>query len=74
MWHVADNNNCMCHICAKGLMGIHIAHYFFLLKRMNVCLCDMIKRNELDVGKNDFELHAKRDDKFLYFTLFLNFK
>ena len=34
----------------------------------------MIKRNELDVGNIDFELQAKRGDKFLCFSLFLNFK
>ena len=36
--------------------------------------CDMIKGNESDVGNIDFELHALRVDKFLCFTLFLNFK
>ena len=34
--------------------------------------CDMIKGN--DVGNIDFELWAKRGDKFLCFTLFRNFK
>ena len=28
-------------------------------------ICDMIKGNESDVGNIDFELQAKRDDKFL---------
>ena len=37
-------------------------------------ICDMIKRNESDVGNIDFELQAKRGDKFLCFTLFLNLK
>ena len=46
------------HIAMKGL--VHI--------------CDMIKGNELDVGNIDFELQAKRSDKFLCFTLFLNLK
>ena len=36
--------------------------------------CHMIKGNESDVGNIDFELQAKRDDKFLCFTLFLNSK
>ena len=36
--------------------------------------CDMIKGNELDVGNIYFELQTKRGDKFLCFTLFLNFK
>ena len=36
--------------------------------------CDMIKGNELDVGKIDLELQAKRGDAFLGFTLLLNFK
>ena len=35
--------------------------------------CDMIKGNELDVGHINFDLQAKRSDKLLYFTLFLNF-
>ena len=34
----------------------------------------MIKENESDVGNIDFQLKAKRGDKFLCFTLFLNFK
>ena len=33
----------------------------------------MIKGNESDFGNIDFELQAKRCDKFLRFTLFLNF-
>ena len=33
----------------------------------------MIKRNESDVGNNDFEIQAKIVDKLLCFTLFLNF-
>ena len=36
--------------------------------------CDMIKGNVSDVGNIDFELQAKRGDKFLSFTLFLNLK
>ena len=32
----------------------------------------LIKWNESDVGNIDFELQAKRGDKFLSFTLFLN--
>ena len=36
--------------------------------------CDMIKGNESDVGNTDFELQAKRGDKFLCFTLLLNLK
>ena len=36
--------------------------------------CDMIKGNESDVGNFDFKLQAKRGDKFLCFTLFLNLK
>ena len=39
-----------------------------------VHICDMIKGNVSDVGNIDFELQAKRGDKFLCFTLFLNFK
>ena len=34
----------------------------------------MIKRNDLDVRNIDFELQAKRGDKFLCFTLFLKLK
>ena len=34
----------------------------------------MIKGNESDVGNIDFELQAYRGDKFLCFSLFLNFK
>ena len=41
---------------------------------VNNNICDMIKGNESDVGKIDFELQAKRGDKFLCFTLFLNLK
>ena len=37
-------------------------------------ICDMIKGNESDVGNIDFELQAKRGDKFLCFTLFLTLK
>ena len=37
-------------------------------------VCDMIKWNESDVGNIDFELQAKRGDKFLCLTLFLNLK
>ena len=36
--------------------------------------CDMIKGNESDVRNTDFALQAQRNDKFLCFTLFLNFK
>ena len=34
----------------------------------------MIKGNESDVGNIDSELQAKRGDKFLRFTSFLNLK
>ena len=34
----------------------------------------MIKGNESDVVNVDFELQAKRGDKFLCFTLFLKLK
>ena len=34
----------------------------------------MIKGNESDVGNIDFELQAKRGDKFLCFMLFLTWK
>ena len=34
----------------------------------------MIKGNESDVGNTDFELQAKRGDKFLCFILLLNLK
>ena len=37
-------------------------------------ICDMIKENELEVRNIGFELHAQRGGKFIYFTLFLNFK
>ena len=37
-------------------------------------ICDMIKGNELDVGNIEFELQAKRGDKFVCFALCLNFK
>ena len=40
----------------------------------NMDICDMIKGNESDVGNIDFELQAKRGNKFLCFTLFLNLK
>ena len=33
-------------------------------------ICDMIKGNESDVANIDFELQAKRGDKFSCFTLF----
>ena len=36
-------------------------------------ICDMIKGNESDVGNIDFELQAKKGDKFLCFTLFFEF-
>ena len=34
----------------------------------------MIEGNESDVGDIDFELQAKRGDKFLCFTMFWNLK
>ena len=34
----------------------------------------MIKGNESDVGNIDFDLQAKRGEKFLCFSLFLNFE
>ena len=34
----------------------------------------MIKGNESDIRNIDFEVQTKRGDKFLCFTLFLNFK
>ena len=34
-------------------------------------ICDMIKRNESDVGDVVFEILAKTVFKFLYFVLFL---
>ena len=37
-------------------------------------ICDMIKGNESDVENINFELQAKRGDKFLCFTLFLKLK
>ena len=37
-------------------------------------ICDMIKGNESDVENIDFELQAKKSDKFLCFTLFMNLK
>ena len=52
----------------------------FVLQAVDiVCLldyhiCDMIKGNESDVGNIDFELQAKRGEKFLRFTLFLNLR
>ena len=39
-----------------------------------VLVCDMIKRNEMDIANIEYELQAERCDKFLCFTLFLNFK
>ena len=35
-------------------------------------ICDMIKGNESNVGNIDLELKAKKGDKFLCFTLFLD--
>ena len=37
-------------------------------------MCDIIKRNESDAGKIDFELQAKRGDRFLNLTLFFNLR
>ena len=37
-------------------------------------ICDMIKGNESDIGNIDFELQGQKGDKFLCFSLFLNFK
>ena len=34
-------------------------------------ICDMIKRNESDVGHIDFEILAKTVFKFLFFIVFL---
>ena len=47
-------------------------HTLFFTK--SFIICDMIKGNESDVGNIDLELQAKRGDKFLCFTLFLNLK
>ena len=55
----------------KSLMSILICFQDFKLPQM---ICDMIKGNESDVGNTDFELQAKRGDKFLCFTLFLKLK
>ena len=46
----------------KGLKISWQVYFPFLLYST---ICDMIKRNESDVGNIDFELQAKRDDKFL---------
>ena len=46
----------------------------FHLHFLTVTMSDMIKENESDVRNIDFELHAKRGDKFLFFTLFFNLK
>ena len=45
-----------------------------MLYEWTLNICDIIKGNELDVGNIDFELQAKRGDKFLCFTLFLKLK
>ena len=50
-------------------LGIHNLYISGKLR-----ICDMIKGNESDVGNIDFELQAKRGDKFLSFTLFLDLK
>ena len=42
-----------------------------LFQQELICICDMIKRNESDVGNTDFELQAKTGDKCLWFILFL---
>ena len=52
---------------------LHILGYN-IKKFSNEIKCDMIKGNESDVGNIDFELQAKRGNKFLCFTLFLNLK
>ena len=55
----------------------HMKHNFFKLNSHRIGMevkCDMIKGNESDVGNIDFELQAKRGDKFLCFTLFLKLK
>ena len=46
----------------------------FLSKNLWPPVYDTIKGNESDVGNIGFELQAKRGDKFLCFTLFLNLK
>ena len=33
-------------------------------------ICDIIKRNESDIRNIDFELQAKRGDKFLFYIVF----
>ena len=40
----------------------------------SIVKCDMITGNESDVRNIDFELQAKRGDKFLCFILLFNFK
>ena len=52
-------------------MSIHYQQHTDTFSILN---CDMIKGNESDVRNIDFELQAKRGDKFLCFTLFLNLK
>ena len=37
----------------------------------SILICDMIKRNESDVGNSDFDILAKSVFKFLYFILFI---
>ena len=53
-----------CVMKAKQNMLQCLAHY--------VTLCDMIKRNESDVGRIVFEILAKTVFKFLCFILFLH--
>ena len=47
-------------------------HLFLVIFISFWAICDMIKGNESDVGNIDFELQAKKGDKFLCFTLFLS--
>ena len=41
------------------------------VKKSSVCICDMIKGNESDVGDVVFEILTKTGFKFLCFILFL---
>ena len=50
---------------------VHVMVLWIMMMFNNVEICDMIKRNESDVGDVVFEILAKRVFKFLCFILFL---
>ena len=77
-WHGRVTHPCRCLRLKSRSMSFSNLYLIFLLYtnewKMMKNICDMIKGNESDDGNINFELQAKRGNKFLCFTLFLILK